>query len=536
MRPRSTLPLALLAVALATAASAAVTDPDDIADVARQAPGAIEHCDEAIEGREFAEIFACGDDLFETRFNAVDGVGANVGNGQRFTSTPRFDLSMYANIMPKRVTGPNAQSCNTCHASETIGGGGDSSGLSALNNTQDLAGVSGVLDARNFVERNTPHLFGMAGIQLAAEEMTRDLQRTRASAIASACSNRQVVTASLASKGVSFGQIRVTPTGCPSPVVDTSRVAGVDADLVINPFGWKGTFPSVRLFSAGAFHNELGMTPTEFSGPDVDSDFDGVENEISIEDVSAMTVYLAAQPRPTTLIELDNLRRTLLALGAGSVIEDLGLPALTVAQRAQIGRGSDRFAAADCATCHTPALVTNGRTFAEPSPLAAYRFDFGVDPRLPQVVDPANPLTFDITLDQPDNVIQVGNTVVRRLGSFEPNGAGGAIVRSYGDLKRHDMGRQLAESIGEPEPLDAATKVPPSIFLTAELWGVGNTAPYLHDGRASTIEEAILEHGGEAAASRDRFRALSPAAQADLLAFLNNLVLFFPAAQEDGED
>jgi CxxC motif-containing protein (DUF1111 family) len=62
--------------------------------------------------------------------------------------------------------------------------------------------------------------------------------------------------------------------------------------------------------------------------------------------------------------------------------------------------------------------------------------------------------------------------------------------------------------------------------MTAELWGVGSTAPYLHDGRASTLTEAILGHDGDAAASRAAFRSLPTADQADLITFLNNLVLF----------
>jgi hypothetical protein len=48
----------------------------------------------------------------------------------------------------------------------------------------------------------------------------------------------------------------------------------------------------------------------------------------------------------------------------------------------------------------------------------------------------------------------------------------------------------------------------------------------MHDGRATTLTEAILEHGGEAAGSRNLFMNLSPGSQKDLIAFLNSLVLF----------
>jgi CxxC motif-containing protein (DUF1111 family) len=64
------------------------------------------------------------------------------------------------------------------------------------------------------------------------------------------------------------------------------------------------------------------------------------------------------------------------------------------------------------------------------------------------------------------------------------------------------------------------------MFLTRNLWGIGSTAPYMHDGRATTLTEAILEHGGEGAAARDAFARLALGQQKDLLAFLNNLILF----------
>ena len=53
--------------------------------------------------------------------------------------------------------------------------------------------------------------------------------------------------------------------------------------------------------------------------------------------------------------------------------------------------------------------------------------------------------------------------------------------------------------------------------------GVADTAPYLHDGRALTIKEAILLHGGEAEESRDAFAALSAQEMEALLSFLDSL-------------
>ena len=60
-------------------------------------------------------------------------------------------------------------------------------------------------------------------------------------------------------------------------------------------------------------------------------------------------------------------------------------------------------------------------------------------------------------------------------------------------------------------------------FITARLWGVADTEPYLHDGRATTLYDAIEFHGGEAQAARNHFVALPPDRQDDLIHFLRHL-------------
>jgi CxxC motif-containing protein (DUF1111 family) len=81
------------------------------------------------------------------------------------------------------------------------------------------------------------------------------------------------------------------------------------------------------------------------------------------------------------------------------------------------------------------------------------------------------------------------------------------------------MGGELAEPIDE---VGSGAQT----FMTAELWGVGSTPPYLHDGRATTLTEAIVAHAGEARSARDAFVAQSPTDQDNVIAFLNSLVLF----------
>lgn len=92
-------------------------------------------------------------------------------------------------------------------------------------------------------------------------------------------------------------------------------------------------------------------------------------------------------------------------------------------------------------------------------------------------------------------------------------------IRAYTDLLLHDLGKDLADR-------NAADKPMPSLWRTAPLWGLGyairsgRPLALLHDGRARTIEEALLWHGGEAASARSRFQHLSETQRQQLLAWL----------------
>jgi CxxC motif-containing protein (DUF1111 family) len=101
----------------------------------------------------------------------------------------------------------------------------------------------------------------------------------------------------------------------------------------------------------------------------------------------------------------------------------------------------------------------------------------------------------------------------------------------YSDLLLHEMGEGLGGggSYGEepPDSSDAPDSdggsTSPSEWRTPPLWGVADSAPYLHDGRAATLTEAIKLHSGQAFSSAKRFTALSDVQQEELIAFLNTL-------------
>lgn len=88
-------------------------------------------------------------------------------------------------------------------------------------------------------------------------------------------------------------------------------------------------------------------------------------------------------------------------------------------------------------------------------------------------------------------------------------------VMLYSDLLLHDMGR-LGDGIVQGNAGAREIKTPP-------LWGLRASGPYLHDGRANTVLEAITAHDGEAATSRTLFMTLSPDQQALLIQFLNSI-------------
>src|SRR5262245_51649827 len=158
-------------------------------------------------GEAFEEAFERGDELFETVFNSIDGVGANVGNGQRFTRTPRADLDgkgQWAKHLPSRATGPNAQSCNSCHNTPTDDGAGGISGNVHRDPLHKRVLAS-------MIQRNTPHVFALGALQRLAEEMTETLHRIRKDAVAKACATGSSVTVSLVAKQVQFGKLTVVP-------------------------------------------------------------------------------------------------------------------------------------------------------------------------------------------------------------------------------------------------------------------------------------------------------------------------------------
>ena len=115
------------------------------------------------------------------------------------------------------------------------------------------------------------------------------------------------------------------------------------------------------------------------------------------------------------------------------------------------------------------------------------------------------------------------HTTTFRTGSHPIAALSGQIIHPYTDLLLHDMGDALADDRPDFEATGREWKTP-------ALWGLGLTETvngippgFLHDGRALTLLEAIMFHGGEAERSREAVRRLSTENREALLAFLRSL-------------
>ena len=393
-----------------------------------------------------AALFAIGDDVFSHEFTTANGYGDRL-----YVSPRRVHVGARG--------GTDTFSCAGCHSV----GGPDGAGSPTQN-----AFVYGDGDRTSTANvRNPPALLGLGIVQQLAAEMTRDLQRERAVAVEKAAATHASVEATLASKGVSFGHVVASPDGA----VDTSQVSGVDPDLVVRPFGWKGTVARLRRFAEDAARTHFGIQSTVLAEGNrvradpahlgagtawFDPDADGKTRELEEGVLTAMACYLAMLEAPVILPP-----------------HDQGL-------RDRWANGSRLFDSIGCAGCHTRELPLRDRQWHE---------------------------TADSTK---------GEVVIDVLADGEqPKGPG--EVKLFSDLRRHAMGSLLADAHGGEDGVPAGT------FLTRPLWGLAESAPYLHDGRAPTVPEAIEAHGGEAQAARDAFVALSPDEQADVHVFLLSL-------------
>lgn len=422
-----------------------------------------------------ADLFFAGKFLFETNFNRLDGFGrpGSTGDGNPTRRTPDQPFMT-------RVSGPDASSCAGCHNRPEVGGSGEFV-VNVFVLAQLADPVQTSIDAQFSNERNTLGMHGSGAIEMLAREMTAELHRIREETRQRAIATGTFATSELIAKGVHFGRITCSPTGD----VDTSQVEGVDRDLIIKPFHQKGVVVSVRQFTVNAFNHHHGLQAVERFGIERtgtrDFDGDGVEDELTVGDITAATLFQVALGNPIQVMPSD------------------------LAARARVLRGEQLFNQIGCARCHIPALILDNPIYTEPNP---YNPPGNLRPQ-----DVPRPFAFDLTRDGPGP-------------HLERTRDGKAIVRAYTDLKRH----RIAD---EDDPYFANERViqggvPTDVFITRKLWDVGNSEPYGHRGDLTTIGEAIMHHAGEARPERTRFLNLPPQDQLALVDFLKTLQVVPP--------
>jgi len=456
---------------------------------------------DAIASMGLTEIRRQGVLMYTTPFRRADGFGDGPGINPNDPTTEAGAAdgdgilgntgrpTLQGNGTWLRLNGLDTQTCLECHGVinnsvvPAILGVGGQAGISASpffnsrnadiddsdGNSLDRLGIA-AFDGRAI---NPPKNLGMGGVELAGMEISRrfELIAELTSRIA-VILNREFSLPLLTTEGISFGQITASASGD----LDTSAVEGVDGDLVIRPFGRKGEFDTVRGFDSGAMAFHIGMQSVDNFGPG-DPDGDGIEDELTTGELSALHIFLTTSERPFQ--------------------QDLTTDDQT--------RGELIFDRIGCSGCHVPTINTD-------SPVLEYRVTGN------GIVDPNETPYFSVDL----------SSDVAAGAQFDTNARGGIQVPIFSDYKRHNMGSRLAESFHALENPDcdnevAGTEITNCNFITMKLWGLADTAPYLHDGRALTIFEAIAFHGGEAQRVRDRFLDLSEGGQNALLSYLSTL-------------
>ncbi|HEY4177487.1 MAG TPA: di-heme oxidoredictase family protein [Kofleriaceae bacterium] len=396
------------------------------------------------------QLYEVGRILFEHQFDFSEGLA---GSDEAFTR-----------VQNGRHGGPETTSCLSCHWRNGVGGGG------AL---PDAAYIGGDGDRVSSADaRNPPALIGSGAVQAIAQDMTAQLAALRTDVIARAKKSGALEEVALVANGTSFGTLYADPRGN----LRTGDVSGVDADLVIRPFGWKGTAATISEFIAEAAFLHMGLQSEDAAlvgAPDPLELDDGPLDELTSGQITALAVYVASLETPIMTPHVAPVDRNDPAGAVEPYLVD------------EWARGRTVFEEIRCADCHTPMMTL-------PSPTVT-------------IASPATGGGVTIDLSTAAEAPRIARDV-----------DGGYPVFVFSDFKRHDLGEENASQ-------HLQHGLAPRLYLTRRLWGVGDSAPYFYDGQSASIEHAIERHGGEAARQREMWRALPTSDRSALRVFLTSL-------------
>jgi Di-haem oxidoreductase, putative peroxidase len=479
------------------------------------------------DGEEFTtpklELIQFGAQLFNAKFTVQEGAGRPLSKG---TGAPISDPSSPL-VFPRnfdRISAPDANSCSDCHNAPVSGAGGDrvtevfvlaqrfdrltfdhNDGITTRGAVDESGKLVTMENATN--DRKTVGMNGSGFVEMLARQMTADLQAERD---ATAPRKQHVV-------DVEGCHLRHSDTQCGRDLeyFASARLAApslsskgaTPPSLIIRPLHQVGNVVSPRQFSNNAFNHHHGMQSEERFGQGADPDGDGFANELTVADLTAVSMFQATLAVPGRVIAND------------PTVEHANLMGEAVFN--QIG----------CATCHaTLSLTSNnnpglpgqpGWIYFEPNP-----YNPATGPNSPNLqLGPANyPVSAPaLTVDLTSNVLPLP-----RLRAHH----GSVTVRAYTDLKLHDISASSdPKTDPECEALDQSQPVgSPAFFagnckfMTRKLWGVYNQGgAFMHHGKFTTAREAVEAHNGEALSQRLAFDALLPDLQNDVIEFLKSL-------------
>ncbi len=461
------------------------------------------------------DLIAWGKKVFEANWTDQEGAGRPLmkGTGKQL-SDPSSPL--IGNRAFNRVSGPDANSCFGCHNEPygIAGGHGDfAANVFVLGqrfdfvtfDAADMRALRGTRDEKQRITnlatvgnlRVSPSMFGAGYVEMLAREMTEDLQAIR-NTVQPGGPKKQLIT-----KGISFGYISRNrdATWNVSEVEGLPRaslLAPTPLDpptLVVRPWHQAGNVVSLREFTNNTLVQHHGILPTERTGLNTDLDGDGISNELTRADVTALAVYQAAMAVPGRVIPRD------------PIIEKA------------VNDGEKIFSSLGCAVCHVPTLPLNKRSwrYSEPNP-----FNPPTNLRRGDAPD----LSFDLndpSLPQPRLKPAAGSDVIE--------------VPVFTDFKLHDITDPKepaeAESLDMNQPVWLKAFAEGNRrFLTKRLWGAANQPPYFHHGLYTTMRQSILAHSGEALQSRRKFQQAAEYDQNALIEYLKTLRVLPPGTKD----
>ena len=428
-------------------------------------PGGVSYL---VEEENYDQLFTLGDEAFETERDRLAGFGqGDAPVNDALPATPQ-------RIHLGEKGGLDSSSCRSCH----FVGGPDGAGT----HTQ-IALLRG--DGRHLesaTARDAPHVMGLGYIAALTEYVNVNLAAQVDGYRAEAAAFETSVFGQLEFDGVDFGTAIFYPDGS----VNTAGLKHISSDFKIRPFGWKGRHGDLvsLVDEALQVHHGHQSTSREAAyadtqpetylggGPPGDRDGDGIYNELSSSQPLLLAAYLSL----------------------------LGVPEIHVPAASDLStqwaEGQMLFESVGCQECHrSPRVLAWSSVYLEAGEPG--HFGFYVDP------------------------LAVGQDPKPEMNDFLTE-YGGTPFFPFTDLRRHDLGPSLAEPVGEKLP-DLDEEIPGERWLTRSLWGLADTAPYLHDGRAQTVDEAIMLHGGDAELTRIAYIQLTDEERASLRVYLLSL-------------